>query len=209
MARVLIGMVGRARAGKDSFAARLIERHGFVGYAFADNLRKAMLALDPIVDVEGATGYDYGYGGESPIYLSSVIKGWGWEGAKERLPEVRRLLQALGTDAIRALDPDFWVRPVMREIRSIGARPVVITDVRFPNEAAAVEQAGGKLVRVIRPDQEGADMHVSETALDDWGTDYDVVNDSTVEHLHTQADWVSGLVKWRSKMTPGDGGDDC
>ena len=32
----LIGLTGYARSGKDTFAARLVERHGFTRASFAD-----------------------------------------------------------------------------------------------------------------------------------------------------------------------------
>lgn len=192
--RPLVGMVGKSRAGKDTFAAQLVEKHGFVRYAFADNVRKVALAIDPIVDIsEWYEELDPSNHGYTRLRLSFLVEREGWESVK-RLHEVRRLLQAIGTDAIRALDPDFWVRLVMREIKS-ETRPVVITDCRFPNEAAAIERAGGKLIRVIRPDQLNDDQHVSETALDDWGTAYEVHNDTTIQQFRNRADWVAGLVK--------------
>ncbi|MFD6636737.1 hypothetical protein ACFWDN_13040 [Micromonospora chalcea] len=179
--RLIIGMVGRQRAGKDTFAARLVETHGYVRYSFADNVRKAALAIDPIIDVPTA-GYPR---------LSEAVETLGWEHAKS-LSDVRRLLQRLGTDAIRAMDEDFWVRQLIGQVEA-ETRPVVVTDVRFPNEAAAIERLGGKLVRVVRPNWDSGDLHVSETAMDDWGTAYEVVNDSTLEHLRALADLVAGL----------------
>jgi hypothetical protein len=40
---------------------------------------------------------------------------------------------------------------------------VVISDVRFANEVEAVRNAGGKVVRIIRPNTEPVDNHVSES----------------------------------------------
>ncbi|MEU7570297.1 hypothetical protein [Micromonospora sp. NPDC049240] len=184
--RPIIGMVGRQRAGKDTVAARLIEEHGYVRYSFADNVRRAAEALDPIVTFSGRR-------------LSEVLAfhrylrpdSNPWELAKEE-PEVRRLLQRLGTEAIRAMDENFWVRQLIGQIEA-EARPVVVTDVRFPNEAAAIERLGGWLVRVIRPGQDSGDLHVSETAMDGWHTTYEVINDSTLEHLHALADLIATL----------------
>ncbi|MDG4801735.1 hypothetical protein [Micromonospora sp. WMMD980] len=170
-------MVGRARAGKDSVAGRLVDRYGFVRYAFADELKRAALALDPIVTpVDTVAG---------SVRLSELVALVGWEAAKEHR-EVRRLLQHYGV-AIRDIEPDFWVRAVMRHVER-EPRPVVITDVRFPNEAGAIEAVGGVLVRVIRPGQDESDQHVSETALRDCSTDFELTNDGDFHSLLKKVD---------------------
>jgi hypothetical protein len=189
----LIGLLGKKRSGKDSFASVLVEEFGFQRVAFADPLRDAALALDPFV---GPTSLP---GDLAPSYhrLSEVIDALGWEAAKDFAPEVRRILQALGTDAIRALDDGFWVRMAMQQVEylrihrpfgseDVPARPVVVTDVRFPNEAEAIRRAGGVLIRVERPGFDG-DGHVTETALDGWPEDYVVDNDADLEALQGHA----------------------
>ncbi|MGC5319324.1 hypothetical protein ACPXB5_11360 [Micromonospora arida] len=173
----LIGLIGRARAGKDTFAARLIEAHGFTRYAFADALRGVALDLDPIVlpidTVQGSAR------------LSEIVERVGWEGAKE-YREVRRTLQRLGV-AVRTLDEEFWVSRVMLKI-SANAKPAVVTDVRFANEAAAIVAAGGRLVRIVRAGQDESDTHISETALADYPTHAHIDNDSDIATLRTRAD---------------------
>lgn len=203
MAPALIGMIGRRRSGKDTFAKTLVEELDFRRVAFADPLRDAALALDPIV---GPTSLP---GDLVPSYhrLSEVIDTLGWEVAKDFAPEVRRILQALGTDAIRKLDDEFWVRIAMervgdlqtgmthsgwsgRVVRSFDGHSVVVTDCRFPNEAEAIRQAGGVIVRVERPGATEAaeeDLHASETALDDYPEDYVVPNTGTLEDLAEHA----------------------
>jgi hypothetical protein len=186
VSRLIIGVTGRKRAGKDSVAARLVERHGFVRYAFADSVRRVALAIDPIVDVDHWMDEEY--------RLSVIVAERGWERTKDEIPEVRRLLQTIGTDAIRALDPDFWVRATMRQVYA-EARPVVITDVRFPNEAEAVKRAGGVLVRVVRPGQTDDDQHASETAMDGQPVAYLISNEGTPDDLNRATDLVAGIEK--------------
>ena len=65
--------------------------------------------------------------------------------------------------------------------------PVVLTDVRFPNEAEAIQAAGGRLVRVVRPGQDTSDQHISETALDDLVADVEIQNDGTLDELRAAA----------------------
>lgn len=173
----LVGMMGRARAGKDTVAHRLVTDHGFRRYAFADALKEVALQADPIVTPLDTVGRS--------VRLSEVVAAVGWEGAKEHR-EVRRTLQALGV-AVRSVDPFFWVSAVMDEVEH-RTGPVVITDVRFPNEAATIRDAGGVLVRVIRPGQDASDQHVSETALNDWKPDFEVLNDGDLHSLLKKVD---------------------
>ncbi|MDG4783285.1 hypothetical protein O7614_26865 [Micromonospora sp. WMMD961] len=183
MARPLVGLLGRSRAGKDTVGARLVERHGYVRYAFGDNVRRLALAIDPLVDVS--------FDGER---LGELVNACGWESAKQ-FPEVRRFLQRLATEAVREIDPYFWIRPVMDDVEA-DIRGVVITDVRFHNEAEAIRRAGGLLVRVIRPDLP-PDPHVSENELLDRATDYEIRNDAGLDFLTGQTDWLAGLISRR------------
>lgn len=171
----LIGLVGRARSGKDTAAARLVERHGYTRYAFADALRRAALALDPIVVPLDTVSRS--------MRLSEVVRELGWEGAKN-ITEVRRTLQNYGC-AIREIDPHFWVRLVMDSIAR--DRPAVVTDTRFRNEAEALMRAGGRLVRIVRPGLPD-DTHVSETELADYPVSHTIYNDSDIPTLHAAVD---------------------
>lgn len=177
----LIGLSGKKRSGKDTFAAGLVER-GATRVAFADPLKEAALALDPLV---GRPAYPNVLAPQSDVRLSTYVGALGWERAKEH-PEVRRLLQNYGV-AIREIDPEFWVRAGMTKAASIDD-PVVVTDVRFPNEADKIRELGGHVVRIVRPGFESAPgAHECETALDGYVADLTFVNDSTIEDLRDQA----------------------
>lgn len=180
MAAPLIGITGYARSGKDTFAARLTEAHGFAKASFAQPVKDAALRLDPLIPF-GASHP------QSTARLSWLVGRDGWEYAKDFYPEVRRTLQRLGTDAIRTLDPDFWVRMAVGKLDP--AQPTVFTDVRFPNEADAILASGGHLVRVTRPDQQlTKDRHPSETAMDNYEVQWTILNQGTVADLHGMAD---------------------
>lgn len=80
----------------------------------------------------------------------------------------REILQVVGTDVFRkSFGDDFWVRTLKRHLDKTNADVVFITDIRFPNEKKAVEEWGGKNIRIYRAvkRQEGID-HISETAMD-------------------------------------------
>lgn len=176
---MLIGLVGKKRAGKDSFASRLTSAHGFVRYAFADPLKALMLDLDPFIDAEHI---------RPGVRLSEVVGEIGWEQAKE-IPEVRRLLQAHGDAARRHIGEDVWLSATMEAVLR-EPRPVVVTDVRYPNEASAIEAQGGTLVRIVRPGRQDNDNHITETALDGWRTAFVVLNSGTLDELYRHADAI-------------------
>lgn len=182
-----IALIGRARSGKDTVAARLISRYAYTRVAFADPLKTVALGLDPIVAYE-PSGY-----GPLPTRLSAVVQRYGWETAKDRFPEVRRTLQRAG-QAIRDQDPGFWLGLAMDKVAVADTwnLPVVITDCRYPNEAEALKARGFKLVRVTRPGYtEAAAAHESETALDDYPADVTVANVGTVAYLNSLSDTLT------------------
>lgn len=182
----IIGVSGKKRSGKDTLAATLVENFGFARYAFADPLKELALDVNPLVyrGVVRPSGYDEIQTAQADR-LAPVIERIGWERAKER-PEVRRILQALGV-GVRELDEDFWVRTTMTRALAED-QPVVITDVRFPNEVEAIRDAGGHIVRVTRPGMTHDDTHISETALDDLEPDTLIENDGTLEDLERKAE---------------------
>ncbi|MCZ9884629.1 deoxynucleotide monophosphate kinase family protein [Arthrobacter sp. B2a2-09] len=174
----IVGLIGKKRSGKDTFGAALIEAHGFTRVAFADPLRQAALALDPFVGRPALPGQ---LAPQKDVRLSDVIETIGWEAAKDYVPEVRRILEAFGTDSIRKLDEGFWVRMAVEKIQATDG-PVVVTDVRFPNEADKIRELGGIVVRIVRPSQEPTGpAHQCETSLDEYCEDMTFYNASTLD----------------------------
>mgnify|MGYP003318206030 FL=1 len=100
---------------------------------------------------------------------------WLGERKEDQLPgfpegiTARVMLQTLGTEWGRAsVDPDIWVKAAMREAEYFmhTDSKVIFDDVRFANEAVAIQQAGGKVYRVSRKDFEVSnDTHISELGL--------------------------------------------
>ncbi|MFI2213024.1 hypothetical protein [Streptomyces sp. NPDC020141] len=172
-----IGIIGRARVGKDTAGQWLVDNRGYRRVAIADPLKDVALKLDPIVSS--------GVGGD--LRLSHVMDaGHGWDGAKDRFPEVRRTLQELGS-AVRALDEDFWLRQALTKVQSANEAgvPCVITDVRYPNEAAALRRAGFHLIYIHRPDVEHL-THESEGALTARDADHVVINNESLGSFHRE-----------------------
>jgi hypothetical protein len=129
---ILIGLTGAAGAGKGEVASRLVRRHGFREMAFADPLYEAVSAIvgKPVAWLKERANKE------------EIIP---WIGKSPR-----ELLQLLGTEFGRKMiHPELWVRSAVERIDS--SSPIVFTDVRFDNEAEAIQEAGGVIFEVIRP----------------------------------------------------------
>jgi hypothetical protein len=154
-----------------------VRAHAFERYALADPLRSMLGTL--LSDA----GLDYAHLFERHL--------------KEReIPELgisgRRLMQTLGTEWGRQLRPDFWLRIAELALGlHAGSSPIhdriVITDVRFPNEAAWIEQHGGYVVRVVRA-AEPVDRHESELHIEQIVPAACLDNTGTERDLHDQVD---------------------
>src|SRR5574343_425760 len=178
---ILIGLVGPAGAGKDTVADRLCLDHGYMRTAFADVLRQM---LQPLMTALG----------ETPDVLN--------DRARKQAPLLglpaaspRRLMQTLGTEWGRKMvSQDVWIRALARCLgmhdlpRSAPAHDrIVITDVRFHDEAAWVRLMGGHIVRVVR-DAKPVHPHESEQHLGHISSTLRLDNTHTIERLHTEVD---------------------
>lgn len=117
----------------------------------------------------------------------------------------RDVLQKLGTDLLRnQLHENVWVNALFSKYKAIGDYPIfegdkyikdeyvypnwIISDCRFPNEAQAIKERNGIIIRVQRnQDLEKFESmkvkHISETALDTYKFDYIIDNNSTIDDL--------------------------
>jgi hypothetical protein len=163
----IIGLTGKMGSGKDTVGALLIER-GYKRLAFADALKATAYDINPIVGVRVT---DDGIAFER---LQDVVFDFGWEKAKRANPEVRRTLQALGVAARDNVKRSIWVDAAL-EVIDDEDENIVITDVRFPDEAQMVMHLGGTVYRVVRPGYDG-DLHATETALDKY--DFPTIDNS-------------------------------
>lgn len=113
-----------------------------------------------------------------------------WDGDKDE--GGRSLLQYVGTDVVRARNPDFWVNFIADMLEMFEGQWdfVVIPDTRFPNEITGLRDRGFEVthLRITRKglvskltDEQQA--HSSETALDDVTPDYTLENDEGLDRL--------------------------
>lgn len=160
----LIGITGRARSGKDTVANFIVAAIGGYRYGFADPVRAMLVPL----------GVDM-----SDPY---------WQARKEEpIPALgvspRRMMQTLGTEWGRQLiNPNLWL--IMAHQRLLQNGPgMIISDVRFDNEAAWIRKHGGRIIHVIRPDTKAVEAHASEDGIEMQDTDARLFNNGTLEEL--------------------------
>lgn len=177
-----IALIGKARSGKDTAAAFLVRERAYTRVAFADPLKEMALSIDPLVPT-------HLYGDRRVhVRLSALVRDAGWEYAKDHYPEVRRILQSIGQTQ-REFDADYWVNVAARKIAGAEAwnMPVVVTDVRYLNEAVMLRARGFKMIRIMRPYAAGrsgpAEQHASENELNDYPTDAVIYNDGDLDQL--------------------------
>lgn len=173
----VIGLTGVAGAGKSTVAQYLVEQHGFTRLSFAAPLKKMLRTLDPYIAGEFRLSEAIRL---MPVDTENQLK--------EHFPEYRRLLQVLGTDCIRAVDPDFWVKAAVAQMTDPEGK-YVFDDVRFPNEAEVIKsyEAEG-LWNIYRHGYEAVNGHASEQHAGNMGEDFIITNDRTVEMLHSDID---------------------
>jgi hypothetical protein len=133
----IIGFIGRQGAGKDYACDYLVKHYGFIKIGFSDGVYAAAEALNPWIRLPSGTY----------AKLKDVIYVYGWDAAKRQIPEIRELLQKVGTEAGRDIHhPDLWVHKTARTIKYHNS--YVIRDVRFQNEIDYIRSQGGVLVGI-------------------------------------------------------------
>ena len=114
---------------------------------------------------------------------------FGWSGQKDQ--KGRELLQWLGTDVVRKNYEDTWVDMTVALLKGIKTLYdyVIIPDVRFPNEIDKMcDNFDCITIRIIRPNFDNGltdeqKKHPSETALDNYPMEYELINDGDLEKL--------------------------
>jgi len=180
---MIVGISGYAQTGKDTVSNILVQEHGFTKIAWADKVRECALAVDPYIEVDEEwlpLDSEDTYYPAVHVRLSKLVSQDGWEQTKLKYPDCRRLLQRIGTEMGRnIIDPDLWVNLGM-----INAAPnTVFSDCRFLNEAKAIKNSGGIMLRIRRPGYKPVNNHISEVGLDGFSFDDFIDNDGTIEDL--------------------------
>lgn len=169
---MIIGLTGRKQAGKSTVAVELRSR-GFIETSFAAPIRHFTCAL---------LGIDFD---ELEIVKEKPID---W------LPGVtpRRIMQTLGTEWGReSIHPELWVLALKNRARGALERgdDLVISDVRFDNEARAIHELGGIVVNIERPGV-AVDDHKSERGVSRELVQYHVLNNGGLSAIADVAERI-------------------
>jgi len=164
---MIIGLTGYKRSGKDTVGSIIENEFNFKRYAFADKPKLLMLDL-----------FDIPMSVWETDEKDTIIPKYG--------KSPREMIIDLGTHGARRAYEDVWSDYLMRKINI--NYDSVITDVRFPNEAEAILEEGGYIIRVER---RGCVLgnDIVTTGLYDYTYDYNIKiiqNNGTLEELSTK-----------------------
>jgi phosphomevalonate kinase len=134
---LIFGISGVARCGKDTLGKHLINKLNKSGFpalniSFATELKRD---LDPFL--------------KEKLDISAFT-----ENNSEK-DIIRPMLVCWGTDTCRKIDPEYWIKKIEKQVRSSINNKiiVVITDVRYENEAKWIKENGGFLIHLSRMGQ--------------------------------------------------------
>lgn len=156
----LIGLGYRARAGKDTVGAILENSFGYEPISFAYKLKVLCYGL--------AETDDFADDFKENIQLCGLTG--------------RQLLIAVGKALREHVSPNVWIETADLPGAVDYFDRVVVTDVRFPNEAAKIKELGGILIEVRRPGLPD-DLDETETAGAAIKWDHTIVNAGSLEDL--------------------------
>lgn len=153
----IFAFTGKKQSGKSTASTYIQNKTNAVRVNFKDALIREIQKnfpqlIEAILSKLNATDWD----GMNPWTFERLVK--------EKPPLFRALLQNYGTEVRRADNPDYWVNE-WKVTANLHPR-VICDDVRFLNEAQAVKDMGGLVIRIERYDMESADQHSSETEMD-------------------------------------------
>ncbi len=169
----LIGLAGRAGAGKDTCADIMFSQHDFATTAFAAPLRREIISA---FRIDGAL---FSVEQKERRAPALAINRCADSGFIQRMTELgvdlaearspREIMRWWGTEYRRHQNEQYWTDLMRHWIDCMaldGIRRIVITDVRFLNEAQFIQSLGGSIWRIRRPAAEAKHVdHQSETEV--------------------------------------------
>ena len=196
----VVGLTGPMGSGKDTVADLLTTHCGAHKLAFADalrgeiedafNIERVFLTRretkeHPLSALALAHCLDSAFVGRMLIQHQQFNDG-PLDLNAPRSP--RQIMQWWGTEYRRAMLPGYWVSKVAKRIhymhKTLGARLIVVTDVRFADEAHLVRSLGGQIWQIKRPGCDvGNGAHVSEVSGEGFAPHMVIDNDHDLRHL--------------------------
>ena len=172
---MLIGICGKAGAGKDTIGDYIVENYSFKKIALADPIKRMVKDVFVLDD----------YAVYDRDAREKELEKWpGWS--------VRRLLQIIGTELFRNnIDDSVWVKSLFYRIQEDIGSNYIVTDVRFPNELEFLKENSKEgefyCIKVIRPGFDGnVGIHGHASEAYDLKADIEIINDETIENLYNK-----------------------
>lgn len=157
---MIIAFAGRKQSGKTKACeftgnvySQTVQKKSAI-YNFADPLKKMC------IDILGLT-YEQCYGSDERKneYVDCL-----WPDSGNPMT-AREVMQYVGTNIFRKMQHNVWADATIRKIQDDNPPLALIADCRFPNEVAAVKNAGGLVIKLNRNLYNS--LHESEIALDE------------------------------------------
>ena len=168
---MLIGITGQKFSGKSTVAKMLSEILGYPIVSFADKLKDVTCTLSGCTR-EQLEDYDFKENQLVPIYMQPYC------GNADK-PTFRAFLQHFGSELMRNINDNIWIDSTLLNC----GENAIISDCRFPNEAKAIREKGGIIIKIVRDGVTSNDTHQSETQIDNIEYDYIIYNTSSIEDL--------------------------
>jgi hypothetical protein len=185
---MIIGLTGYKGVGKDTVAAYLMKEHSFERKAFADPLKQSVAAL---FGIQYSSIDQYKNMDGMRVWMGHrVISRDNQEGMS-----FREFLQRYGTESHRdVFGENFWVDLTLPVGGYYPGRAIVVTDVRFSNEAARIRDLGGTVVRIIRGNAAPFDQDHHRSEVQDFDWDYILENNGTLRQLYDNVEELLSCV---------------
>ena len=169
----IIGVSGKSKSGKDTFFEYYAKKKGNVVLVkFAGALKESAAEM---------LGVSRGNFEDQDFKAQMIPTGVNGYTYRDFLLEYGMMM--------RKADPNYWVKKAEQSIlRQPEYAHVILTDMRFINEAKMIKGNGGTTIRIDR-DVEGID-HVSDKELDDYKFDIRIDNNGTLEEFYKSIDYL-------------------
>lgn len=184
---MIIGISGKARAGKDTLAK-------FIGEEFKRKYNRKFYEAAFAFELKNMCKFQFGlsddqlWGDKKEIEDGRFMRATlGGDPEYSIFWTPREIMQELGT-FYRKIQTDFWIKGLKKFLQNEllkGHKDFVITDVRYRNEAEFIKGKKGVIIRVDRSldnEIQGAD-HKSETELDNYNFDMCIGNNGDLADL--------------------------